>query len=66
MRSGPEQKIHARVTTVTTDTSIVLTRQATQSLDADPLITTMTILMAKTGGYRVGEDIEVTLRSLGG
>ena len=66
MRNGPEQRIHARVTTVTLDTSIVLTRTATQSMDADPLISTVTILMAKTAGYRVGEDIEIVLRALSG
>ena len=68
MRNGPEQRFTAAVTTVTTDTSIVLTVDRTNTQDKDNQVAARTITMTETltAGWRSGERVEVTIRSLGG
>lgn len=65
MRGGPEQRITAAVTTVTPDTSVVLTQVDGDSQD-DLGITTITIAMALTNGWVVGQRIEVRLVDMSG
>lgn len=68
MRNGPELRITGAVTTVTADTSVVITQAAGDSQEvnqqAADLVVTMT--QALTAGWRVGERVEITVRSLGG
>lgn len=65
MRGGPEVRITGAVTTVNADTSVVITQDDANTMDQKD-ITTVTIAMALTSGWTVGEVVEIAVRSLGG
>jgi hypothetical protein len=68
MRNGPEQRFTAAVSTLNTDTSVVLTvdRDNTQDLGVQSAARTITMTETLTAGWRSGERVEVIIRSLGG
>jgi hypothetical protein len=75
MRNGPEFRITGNVTTVTADTSIVVTeqREETQEKNLQTAARLVTLTQTKTGvetgvgtGWRVGEKVEVIFRSISG
>jgi hypothetical protein len=67
MRNGPELRITGNVTTVNADTSVVITEQKEESQDKNlqSAARVITLTQALTAGWRSGEKIEITVRSLG-
>ena len=68
MRNGPELRITGNVTTVTADTSVVVTEQREESQDKNiqTAARLVTLTQALTAGWRVGEKVEIVVKSLGG
>ena len=68
MRNGPEIRITGTVTTVTSNTSIVITEKKEESQDSSlqSAARTVTVTQAATAGWRTGEHVEVILRALDG
>lgn len=68
MRNGPEIKITGNVTTVNADTSVVVTEQKEESQDTSlqAAARVVTLTQTLTAGWRVGEKVEIVVRSLGG
>lgn len=77
MRNGPEFRLTGNVTTVTADTSVVITeqREETQEKNLQTAARLVTLTQTKTGvdttagvgtGWRVGEKVEVIFRAISG
>jgi hypothetical protein len=80
MRNGPEIRITGNVTTVTANTSVVITEQREESEDKNLQTAARVITLTQTltgadvppaqsgagTGWRVGEKVEVIFKSLGG
>jgi uncharacterized protein (DUF736 family) len=68
MRNGPEVRITGNVTTVTADTSVAITEQQEESQDqhVQGAARVITLTQALTAGWRVGEKVEVVVKSLSG
>lgn len=66
MRGGPELRITGNVTTVTGDTSVVITEQIEETMDQNQGTTArvITLTQVETDGWAVGEKVEVSVRSL--